>query len=67
MTQEKNAAAVIALQKDIEQLETPVLVIPQGFPGAEEIRKNVEKFLKKGSTRVAHLIMLIHEDDSKSG
>jgi hypothetical protein len=56
-----DAAATEALRRQIDSLQHNVVCIPEGFPGADTIRRNIEEFLRKGSTKVAHLIMLIHE------
>lgn len=57
----KDEAVIGALGEQIKKSDYNVVCIPAGFPGAEEVRKNIGQFLKKNSSKVAHLIMLIHE------
>jgi hypothetical protein len=61
MADSQDAAETEALRRQIDGLKHNVVCIPEGFPGAETIRQNIDAFLKKGATKVAHLIMVIHE------
>jgi len=54
-------AHVHELERTIKGMQHNVVCIPEGFPGAEEIRQNIEIFMRKNATKVAHLIMVIHE------
>ena len=65
MTIAKSETNVQAIESPLAKTDSSIFVTPAGFPDAEKIRKNVEAFLKRGTTRVQHLIMLIH--DEKNG
>ena len=51
-----------SLRSTISDMNENVVCIPEGFPGAEEIRANIAAFMTKNTTKVAHLIMIIHDE-----
>lgn len=61
----KGGTSVQAIESQLANPDSSIFVTPAGFTDAEKIRNNVEAFLKRSTTRVQHLIMLIH--DEKNG